>query len=535
MSCTNTFQTENILIWFADSQTAGDFKLRLLVEADHDHLEPTLPLVGRKWMVKDIIDPNDIPNYTCISYVWGDQNTEWTNNPFYGIWGPKRISVHTMRALESTISKFATKTLAFWIDAFCVPVAEDGDIQAVAEKQATLESMGYIYHKADKVAIVLVEESYAAIEHMIDVTATIDQARRERLVIDKSHLANAQKLDCLEKDGWIRSVWTYQEVLETPTNDLSFLCEDSSKPPLLAWVSFSAIGGYITLFKQTQQGIDQLDIRSRYPRLDAFESLIGDLWLGGEKYGLRVMASMNGRETTEFKNYWYAMIGAMTMERSARSVGATEQQLCQKFIDVCESKQDFSYIFSSADRQAEEVGSPAFERQTSTKRWRPRLGQFPAIVPIHNFGTGQKGKRNEDGTLTLHDMAVYQTSGQRLCEKAKNWMTSWIERTDYLPNSVDFSIETPDEGDPRLLIYDFLKAIGFLGSNEYLQLEDGFFFLQHAVAADAAVSVLVSTSIQYAFGAPGLARRIDDDGTSWYTPGVLFGQVFKEQELVTLT
>src|SRR5690606_36966493 len=124
-------------------------------------------------------------------YIWGQDRVA---NPFN--FGPKLLSTHTLPCLESTVSAFAgTKTTAFWIDAFCIPTAIKGDQASAKERNATLESMAYIYSKAAQVCVVLERNSYIA---FVEVIHAMRERRKAGLasnsVVDPVFLERLKKL-----------------------------------------------------------------------------------------------------------------------------------------------------------------------------------------------------------------------------------------------------------------------------------------------------------------------------------------------------
>src|SRR5271168_1352199 len=93
-------------------------EFRLIVD-DPDNAEPgkTIQVNGREWYLSkslhvDLAHP-ELPNFTCISYVWGQAREP---NPFHP---GELMSSNTSPALSSAMTHSAGP--AFWIDALCVP------------------------------------------------------------------------------------------------------------------------------------------------------------------------------------------------------------------------------------------------------------------------------------------------------------------------------------------------------------------------------------------------------------------------------
>ncbi len=120
--------------------------------------------------------------------------------------------------------------------------------------------------------------------------------------------------------------------------------------------------------------------RARYPRLNAFEDVIGDWAVAGflERSALQVMSIMDTRTQTWPDDHFYAMIGAISTE-PARPVELSSP--CEAFMTLCERKGDYSFVFTSAKRDMR----PGY-------RWRPVDGsELPAIIRLPSLGRGLRG------------------------------------------------------------------------------------------------------------------------------------------------
>jgi hypothetical protein len=385
------------------------------------------------------------------------------------------------------------------------------------ERNATLESMGYIYHKATQVAVVLANESYAAIAYMME---KIDPARRTNPVqVDiplSIPLDPYVGMNCLENDRWISSVWTYQEVMGN--GNLRFLSESAGGPPFGFEDCFNAIGIFAS---------KHFDTMETYPRLDAFLTLGGDWMMSATNYALKIMANMDNRYTSEAKNYWYARIGALTTERTMRATKAEDKELAQKFMDVSERLGDYSFIFSAAERE-----SIHDERADGVplRRWRPRPGRLPTVLPEHNFGAPQRGEQLEDGSLKLEDMAVYPVESQIIGPGIIRWLNSVKEESANYLKSIDLSTPELSIHEIRSECFKILQSLGFKGSEDPVIVEDGLFFPQKTPLSGGTKSVLVSTAIVYSLGAPALLMVVDNHAVHSYMPGVFMGPVAAERK-----
>jgi hypothetical protein len=483
------------------------------VKAPESEPETFLKVEGKKWKVTEISELDDVPAYTCISYIWGG-TSERVGNPFHPDFGPAEISSHTLSSLSAAIKTFQSQTPAFWIDAFCIPVYDKNKPETRNEKYATLESMGYIYHMATQVAVILSNESYASIAYMVDNMRLRKSVNSIQTNISFSTTFNPTLgMSCLENDRWISSVWTYQEVMGN--GNLFFSPESDGGAPLRFIDCFNAIG----LFASKHFDI----LKKAYPLLDAFLVLGGDWMMGAENYALKIMANLDRRRENEEKNYWYARISALTTEKTKQATRAADKDLAQKFMDICERLDDYSFIFSSAKRESEQ--DPG-KHKLPLRRWRPRPGKLPSVLPEHNSGSPQRGRQLDDGSLELHGITVYRIEPQTISDKTIRWLKSLKDQPGYhYLSTVDLSSPELDIHNTGRECFKILQAMGFQGSSDYVLVEDGFFFPQWSVLPSERASVLVSTAILYVLGAPALLMDVDEHDNYSYTPGILMGEV----------
>ena len=451
-------------------------ELLLIVEAEGERnvSGPWLRLNDRNWTVKAISDlqiPSGAPaDYVCVSYIWGPDRMP---NPLHV--GPKNISTNTLPALSAAMQN--TETKAFWVDAFCVPTVEPA-------RAATLESMGFIFSQAKEVRAVLSKSSFLAVKQL----TTGDRLDNEALAT-------------LEVDKWIQSVWTYQEVVNC--RDLAFICSGALGDIVDGRHFLNGIGYSISEYKK-EQNVDSFAFRKKFPSLDTFEELILDWMMAGyqERSALAVISNMDRRNWNKEENYFYSMIGAITSEPCRRS-DSRKQHLAEVFMKICEAKRDFSFIYSSAPRSME-----------PDKRWRPRIGLLPCILPWHCWGESQPGHFDESGSLWLDQILVFQTS--HLSEKAKDYVTHWLHRE---------ASDQIDEHEIGEQMYSALVGMGFTGNANFIPLTYGMFFPQTSLSVDTAVNiyVLVSGTIRWTLGAPGIASYTGEDGASCFISGVFAG------------
>lgn len=512
------------------------------MEAPKDYFGPTIDAGSHRWRIVDYCEAKILPSYTCISYVWEDQRKP---NPCPQL-GPPEVSTYTQPALDSAISNFFSSDAGFWIDAYCIPVFDERRPVTRLDKQATLESMGFIYNNAQRVVVVLPSRSYLAMDTLIREMNERRKMRDVDQILHPKHLLkNLDNFQILEQDGWIKSVWTYQEVIGN--NQIFFLSDHASQKPIPIWKALEALGDHQSIFRERIKGMSKFAMTQKYPHLDDFITLGGD-WMsftGG--YALQVMANLDKRVAAEEKplNYWYARIGAVHKIITTQPTDGSEQSLSSKFMDVCDEAGDFSYIFSAAPRESGSLGSKALGGRNPGS-WRPvpvlkydHLGhshlELPSIVPHHSCGSKQLGTVNsKDGSLTLTRMAFYGTGRDvHLSSRTTHWFSGWNDREHHLGEAINDS----SDGIINLellgrRVFDFLHLIGFRGSEEYIVVEDGLFFPYNQIADPSGVEVLISTAIRYVFGAPGLVRM--RNGKPAYSAGILVGEVDKNCHKCTI-
>ncbi|OAP59322.1 hypothetical protein AYL99_06620 [Fonsecaea erecta] len=448
--------------------------------------EGSIEIDGLRWKLTahdlDTLDAEDI-RFICVSYTWGERRLSSPFHPSYD------ISDRTIPALNAVVG-YRPSCTRIWIDAFCVPV---GDTTTTTPERAhTLESMGYIYSRAEEVVVVLSAAARPVLEHM----STSDR------LVDPVHL------DVLEREEWVSRAWTYQEAANSKV--LSITCEESQGSILVPGSHFLNCLGYT--LTRLDGSIPAGDRRQRYPRLDAFEDLIAEHLLAGytERAALQVMANMDRRTQHRQEDHFYAMMGAISTERPSSLLPPVRQDPCEAFMALCERKGDYSFMYSAAPRDHD-----------TSKRWRPVAGDhLPAILPWHCYGEGQPGYE-EGGSLYLELMMSLGISSVN--ESAKECVRAWLAASKFVVSVASGGESLPESA------YAALRAMGFTGSPACVTTSHGFFFPWERISSGHEITVLVATAVRWSFGAPGLARCGGGDGgghgEETYIPGVFFGRV----------
>ncbi|MCJ1435108.1 hypothetical protein MMC27_004478 [Xylographa pallens] len=453
-------------------------ELRLIVPAlRSDSSVPTVVLDGRKWQLTTLSDTSisaTTAKYICISYIWGYGRSL---NPFDST---QTISDQTIKALEVVMT--ATRDYevhGYWADAICIP-------QSGTSRQATLESMGYIYFHATEVVVTLSKPIYTIIKDM-EMTSALDE---DVLLI-------------LEQDEWIASVWTYQELVNS---SLSFVSYDQSNTGLRvsAFDFFHGLALHLELY-QRKHNVTGFQLQKLFLRLSAFEDSML-VWRSTNPLNisaLQVMSNMDKRvyRADEPQNYFYAMMGAITTAPTWGAGGATVAEVSDRFMMMCERKNDYSFIYSSTARD-DRLG----------RRWRPVPGPMKSILSWHSYGGLAPGYYDAAG-FWLCGMCTYER-----CDKIG------VAGKELIVRRFKLSDRATDSDDALAgQVYETLVSIDFTGSPEYVTLENGFLFPQISLPKDSKLTILVSGNVAWPFGAPGLVIAIGEDNLQSYIPCAFIG------------
>jgi hypothetical protein len=363
-----------------------------------------------------------------------------------------------------------------WLDAFCVPAQDPA-------RDTCLKNMGAIYGNALQVVVVLPTSCFAL----------LDQIRRMDRVDVPALLA-------FEHDDWVERAWTYQEIVNS--KNIYFVSEGDNAVPVRGDKLLNSVGQALEEYKKTR-GYDAFRLRAEHPRLSSIEDVIAD-WLTADylqRSAYQVMAAMDGRRAREADDFFYAMIGAITTspvdDRGTASVPPAEY-----FMRVCETKGDYSFIYSTAPRST-----------IAGRCWRPGAGPLHTILPWHSSGERQSGSLYPS-YLQLNNMCRMVPGMIGLTAK------QFVEKFLHVEN------DAPRSESIQELILRRLQDAGFGGCGEHLELESGYFFPHESLTDLGGVVVVVATEVQWVFGAPGLLLRGNDTDIYTYCGvGVFVGPI----------
>jgi hypothetical protein len=384
-------------------------------------------------------------------------------------------------------------TNALWIDALCIPTQ-------TAARTSSLRRMGAIYSAARQVFVVL-SPSSSTVLHQI----------RDAGRLDPNALA------VLESDEWITRSWTYQEIVNSRT--LYFIVQDDEST-IVTGVDF--LNAVLTATDECRRtnGIDSLTWGEQHPKLDSLECLIADYKIAqyAERSAYQVMSAMQSRSAERGDDYFFAMIGAITLS----SLEVPDGELLspsEYFMQTCEAKGDFSFLYNVAPRS-----------ETLGRRWRPIEGKFPPVLPeLLIFGDGQSG-----------DLKPTHVQLKNLCRltpgtigpdglQATKSRLAMIHRN--RPRDYTHSSSSEIASD----ILEVLVKRGFTGCGEYLEFENGFFFSQSIPPRSDEIFVAISIDVHWQGGSPGVLLRSNESGINDFCDvGAFVGRIPKTGESISV-
>ena len=294
-------------------------------------------------------------------------------------------------------------------------------------------------------------------------------------------------LTTFERDGWVTRVWTYQELVNN--NKVRFIAEGGSD----AWADVEDLLRsviYAMIDFKKSHGFDSVKMAALYPRLDSFDDFFVDWKVEGylERSAYQVMSCMDRRDATRPEDFFYAMVGAITVS-PAESQAPPPVHPAEHFMQICEAKGDSSFIYTTASRS-----------EVPGRRWRPKAAdRFQAVLPWHSHGEGQSGCVYPTH-IQLNRMS--RVSPGAITSTAKEHVGQWLRSTNTGSSA----------GNVQVRILRFLRRAGFSGCGEYLEMESGYFFPHSSLNQSGSIFVAVATGLRMTLGAPGLLLRQSGSG-----------------------
>lgn len=449
-------------------QNTLDFQFLVKLDSTAAIDTETIDILESRWgLVNQKSLGPDLPDYVCVSYAWGEHEK---SNPFSSGQG---MSERAFSVLKTVVQNECPK--AIWVDAFCVPPTEP-------DRSAHLSRMGWLFSKAKRVVIVL---SPCCIEILRKIQA--DQPLETDLLED------------LEKDPWVSRVWTYQELVNNST--VGFVAEGYGQTYVAAQDLLQPVAYAIDELKKCR-GLNSFEFRELYPRLNSLEGLIVDWRIAEylERNAYQIMCSMFDRTSSRREDYSFAMIGALSDLPSIAPMDSGFRPI-DYFMEVCEAKGDFSFIYSLG-KKSSEIG----------RSWRPDEGyRLQPILPWHSWGQGQGGLLHSSH-LELHGMMIVERG---FLSEATYEMLVRL----FLGAGQSCSREIL----PRI-IYRQLTRLGFPGSDNFMETKHGYIFADDIERIENGSIIALATGIKMTLGFPAVIMRENGSGIADFAAiGILVG------------
>jgi hypothetical protein len=346
-----------------------------------------------------------------------------------------------------------------------------------------------------------------------------------------------EEMEILEREKWISSVWTYQEVVNCRNIFFTTASPEGNGSVIPAEPFFNCVGFCLDRWKKTTNQPTSKTL-SRFSNLNTLEDTLADRQMVGylEFSALSILSNIAMRRfDPEFpKNRILASLGALHTEVSWGKPSSTLDELAEKFMSICEARNDYSFIFTADERD-----------DTLGLRWRPWAKKFTStplkpshLVPIISFygwsepfGETQRGRRDSEGFWL--DSMIPLLPATSMSEESREPLDLWLYGSkDIMPSAVSknvgfFSWDEKDKEDIAAAMFRALKMIGFTGSHVSLMCESGIFFSQVSLMRKEGVEMFATSTMRWLFGAPGLARWQEEDGMK-YSAGIFAGLVSGE-------
>lgn len=459
------------------------------ITADRPALvDRTIKLNGKEWylteMMRTTANAATFPKYTAISYRWYDGRLP---NPFFDGF---LMSNLTLPSLESAMRTSTQQ--AFWIDCFSIPAEKP-------LKGIILDLLSNIFDAAHEVIVPLGLNDPKTLPLLAGTTA-LSAAPANDLVT---------ALKDLNQEEWVKSIWTYKEVLSSKNY---IFTDRNAKPAAGAKEAqikdlkfFEKVGEALSLYKK-QTGLTSWDLRKNMTQVDALEDLglARTLKKPYEGSVFEALANLDRRFVESDKNFFWGFYGVLTLDMIPNSKPhSTLADLYERLFELCEKKKDFSFVYTSAERQT-----------TKLKTVYPKAGPLHSIITMPGDANYQTGTQSAQG-LTLDGMVTLKAT-TALGKRGKDYIQAWF-KTD-VP-------AIPEDGTDKSIAAKALQVIqmaDYKGSKEFILTDDGIFFPQTPAGANP--TILVTSQLGWSFGSPGFAKT----STGAYIPGAFIGHVAKD-------
>ena len=267
-------------------------ELYLIIPARSDFEGPIEQINDGRWRLSEPQNITQPPGYHCISYQWGEDKS-------LNLFSREGVSsARTRGALEAAIrSNKDSAYQAYWIDAVCIPPSGSA-------RRSTLESMGFVYARAESVIVVLESATLGRITPSLSPEEPLSLSDEDMRVLDR--------------DLWATRVWTYQEIVNAST--ICFTAYDMEKGSKTFGETFFNSIGYSLEKWRKRNNASALDSHKVFPGLNALEDACADWQTAGyiSRSALTCLTGVEGRRYDQnFRaSRLYAAMGALTNESS---------------------------------------------------------------------------------------------------------------------------------------------------------------------------------------------------------------------------
>jgi len=145
-TCANSTSRQQLYSQLAIS--SGSFKIRLLdLQAAPPGQSPDAPLIGHL----RVVHLADGPEFTSLSYVWGNTSEEASSRPFQlTILSPEHVNLDITENLHHALRQIRRHkgTVTIWVDAVCINQDDDCDKETqipLMEKIYSMARVGYVW------------------------------------------------------------------------------------------------------------------------------------------------------------------------------------------------------------------------------------------------------------------------------------------------------------------------------------------------------------------------------------------------------
>jgi hypothetical protein len=381
--------------------------------------------------------------------------------------------------------------------------------------------MGYIYSMAMSVVVILQGHTWEIVQKLSGENSP------GRLSEDE--------MDSLQLDTWVSRVWTYQELVNNPIIRFTTVSPTGHQLVTSSTQLFNCIG--YSLYQWLKDGHTFAESFARFPNLHNLEDTIAETYTSDylNRSALGVFSNL-GMRTFDSQypgNRLLSSMGALTTKASWGPPATTLSELSEKVMRICEQANDYSFIYTSDERD-----------DKAGRRWRPcpiqpeKAGQPVLLVPVfswsswgHPIGETQRAHMDNRG-FWLENIIRLQES-ETMSDEARMKLEHWLygpKEEQYLNNSEVHSSPgilgriARDVVDVIPAMFKAFEILGFSRHHDYQVCSNGVFFPVIALHEKNEVEIFATASIRWAFGAPGLAMW-KDGGVTRYSAGVFAGIV----------